>query len=156
MAWRFWLMKQLTGCSTPAPNSSASKQWTSRTGSNDEVVRVSTVSGPSDISVRNMVHGRNNDENHWYETIIQVFCVRENSQMTHENVATVYVTCVFQEIFVRFAIVNLTLILLNIYRICYGSHSSTSKKWFSGHKNGHTIPFLLNVRFTFHKTTSLQ
>ena len=27
MAWRFWTMRQLNGCSTPAPRSSAVKQW---------------------------------------------------------------------------------------------------------------------------------
>jgi len=27
MAWRFWTMKQLNGCSTPAPRSSAAEQW---------------------------------------------------------------------------------------------------------------------------------
>ena len=26
-AWRFWTMRQATGCSTPAPRSSAAKQW---------------------------------------------------------------------------------------------------------------------------------
>ena len=25
--WRFWTMRQLNGCSTPAPKSSAAKQW---------------------------------------------------------------------------------------------------------------------------------
>ena len=27
MAWRFWTMRQLNGCSTPAPRSSAARQW---------------------------------------------------------------------------------------------------------------------------------
>ena len=27
MAWRFWMMRQPNGCSTPAPRSSAAKQW---------------------------------------------------------------------------------------------------------------------------------
>ena len=27
MAWRFWMMRQFSGCSTPAPRSSAAKQW---------------------------------------------------------------------------------------------------------------------------------
>ena len=27
MAWRFWAMRQSNGCSTPAPRSSAAKQW---------------------------------------------------------------------------------------------------------------------------------
>ena len=27
MAWRFWTMRQLNGCSTPAPRSSVAKQW---------------------------------------------------------------------------------------------------------------------------------
>ena len=27
MAWRFWTMRQLNGCSTPAPKSSAGMQW---------------------------------------------------------------------------------------------------------------------------------
>ena len=27
MAWRFWTMRQLNGCSTSAPRSSAAKQW---------------------------------------------------------------------------------------------------------------------------------
>ena len=27
MAWRFWTMRQVNGCSTPAPRSSAAKQW---------------------------------------------------------------------------------------------------------------------------------
>jgi len=27
MAWRFWTMRQPNGCSTPAPKSSATKQW---------------------------------------------------------------------------------------------------------------------------------
>jgi len=27
MAWRFWTMRQPNGCSTPAPRSSAAKQW---------------------------------------------------------------------------------------------------------------------------------
>jgi len=26
-AWRFWTMRQSNGCSTPAPRSSAAKQW---------------------------------------------------------------------------------------------------------------------------------
>jgi len=34
-ARRFWLMRQLNGCSTPAPRSSAAKQWIDRSGSND-------------------------------------------------------------------------------------------------------------------------
>jgi len=27
MAWQFWMMRQWNGCSTPAPRSSAAKQW---------------------------------------------------------------------------------------------------------------------------------
>ena len=38
MAWRFWTMRQLNGCSTPASRSSAAKQRNERTGSNDEEV----------------------------------------------------------------------------------------------------------------------
>jgi len=35
-AWRFWTMRQSNGCSTSTPRSSAAKQWTERTGSNDD------------------------------------------------------------------------------------------------------------------------
>ena len=34
-AWRFWMMRQSTGCSIPTPGSSVTNQWTERTGSND-------------------------------------------------------------------------------------------------------------------------
>ena len=35
-AWRLWMMRQLNGCSTPAPRSGAAKQRTATTRSNDE------------------------------------------------------------------------------------------------------------------------
>ena len=35
-AWRFWTLRQSNGCSTPAPTSSAAKQWTATTRSNYE------------------------------------------------------------------------------------------------------------------------
>jgi len=35
-AWRFSMMRQSIGCSTPALRSSAAKKWTKRTGSNDD------------------------------------------------------------------------------------------------------------------------
>jgi len=35
-AWWFWMIKQLTGCSTPAPRSNAAKQWIWTTRSTDE------------------------------------------------------------------------------------------------------------------------
>jgi len=35
-AWRFWTMRQLNGCSTLAPRSSAAKQWTTTTRSDVE------------------------------------------------------------------------------------------------------------------------
>ena len=35
-AWRFRMMGQSNGCSTPAPRSNTAKQWIERTGSNDE------------------------------------------------------------------------------------------------------------------------
>jgi len=35
MAWWFWMMKQLNGCSTPAPRFSGGKQWIERTGWNN-------------------------------------------------------------------------------------------------------------------------
>ena len=38
MAWRFWMMGQSTGCSTPAPRFSAAKQWIERSVSYDEDV----------------------------------------------------------------------------------------------------------------------
>ena len=38
-AWRFGIMRQLNGCSTPAPRSSAAKQWIAATGSNDDDAR---------------------------------------------------------------------------------------------------------------------
>ena len=34
-AWRFWTLRQPNGCSTPAPKSSAAKQWKRRTRSNE-------------------------------------------------------------------------------------------------------------------------
>ena len=37
MVWRFWTMRQLIGCSTSAPRSSAAKQWLWRTGSKAEL-----------------------------------------------------------------------------------------------------------------------
>ena len=36
MDWRLWVMRQSISCSTPAPGSIAAKQWTERTGSNDD------------------------------------------------------------------------------------------------------------------------
>jgi len=35
-AWRFWMTRQSTGCSTPVPRSIAAKQWTETTGSNND------------------------------------------------------------------------------------------------------------------------
>ena len=44
-AWRFWTMKQPNGCSTPAPNSSAAKQWIKELAQTKEDSRTDCTTG---------------------------------------------------------------------------------------------------------------
>jgi len=46
MAWRFWTMRQSNGCSTPAPRSSAAKQWFEQLAQKKKNISLSWTHGP--------------------------------------------------------------------------------------------------------------
>ena len=63
MAWRCWTMRQLNGCSTPAPKSSATKQWFQQLAQTKE----------ESLGKNNAFNKKRKNVEHWYATVVHLF-----------------------------------------------------------------------------------